>query len=103
MMVALLSGGLDLSTLSTANHAALPTTARLKMAPATWAEPQFYHRGRRDPAGFGIAAVIGPINDALIGCLRVSPLFAASGGMTLIKGLAVGRPAAGRKSFSRTP
>lgn len=40
--------------------------------------------------GFGVAALVGLLNGLLIGYLRVSPILATLGTMTLVKGLAVG-------------
>jgi simple sugar transport system permease protein/ribose transport system permease protein len=91
MMVALLSGGLDLSIIATANLSALAVAAVLKGAPGeaaglTLAAIEI----GAVLAGVGVAAVVGTVNGILVGYLRVSPILATLGTMTLVKGLAVG-------------
>ncbi len=91
MMVTLLSGGLDLSIIATANLAALAAAAVLKSAPdgAGGALLLAYEAGAL-VAGLAAAALVGLLNGTLIGYLRVSPILATLGTMTLVKGLAIG-------------
>lgn len=91
MMVALLSGGLDLSIIATADLSALAVAAVLKAAPgdAAGAALAAIEVGAV-LAGIGVAAVVGTVNGILVGYLRVSPILATLGTMTLVKGLAVG-------------
>jgi simple sugar transport system permease protein len=91
MMVALLSGGLDLSIIATANLAALVMASVLTVTPAdlstlasgVW---QFGAVG----AGFLAALSVGLLNGWLIAYLRVSPILATLGTMTFVKGVAIG-------------
>ena len=91
MMVALLSGGLDLSIIATANLAALAAAAVLKAAPgeASGGLMLLFEAGAL-LAGFATAASVGVLNGILIGYLRVSPILATLGTMTLVKGLDIG-------------
>ena len=90
MMIALLSGGLDLSIIAVADFSALVSAFLLTNIPA-------------DPGGLGIllqvlcllagllvAATIGAINGVIIAYLDVSPILTTLGTMTMIKGLSVG-------------
>lgn len=90
MMVALLSGGLDLSIIATANLSALAVAAVLKSAPGAEGMMLLAVEVSALFAGFATAAVIGTVNGLLIGYGRVSPILATLGTMTLIKGLAIG-------------
>ena len=91
MMVALLSGGLDLSIIATANLAALAMAAVLKAAPPDAAGAMLLaDEAAAVLAGLGVAALVGIVNGTLVGYLRVSPILATLGTMTLVKGLAVG-------------
>ncbi len=91
MMVALLSGGLDLSIIATADLAALATASVLKAAPADAAGVTLLaFEAGAVLAGLLAAALVGLTNGVLVGYLRVSPILATLGTMTLVKGLAVG-------------
>ena len=91
MMVALLSGGLDLSIIATANLSALAVAAVLKAAPSDAAGLTLVAvEIGAILAGTATAAVVGLVNGTLVGYLRVSPILATLGTMTLVKGLAVG-------------
>lgn len=91
MMVALLSGGLDLSIIATANLSALAVAAVLKSAPGdTGSAALLAVEAGAILAGLGTAAVVGTLNGFLVGYLRVSPILATLGTMTLVKGLSVG-------------
>ena len=91
MMVALLSGGLDLSIIATANLSALAVATVLKATPGDAAGMTLAAiEVGAILAGVGVAAVVGALNGYLVGYLRVSPILATLGTMTLVKGLAVG-------------
>jgi simple sugar transport system permease protein len=91
MMVALLSGGLDLSIIATANLSALTVAFVLTHPPPNLGGPG---AGPLEVgavlAGLGVAALVGVLNGTLIAYLRVSPILATLGTMTLVKGLAIG-------------
>jgi simple sugar transport system permease protein len=91
MMIPLLSGGLDLSIIATANLSALATAY------------VFTHLGVGDigitailwhllaiVVGLGVAGAIGTLNGVVIAYLGVSPILATLGSMTMVKGIAVG-------------
>ncbi len=91
MMVPLLSGGLDLSIIATANLSALTMawvlTHGLPPEPGlAWALWQV----SAVLAGMLVAAGVGLLNGYLIAYLRVSPILATLGTMTLVKGISVG-------------
>lgn len=90
MMVALLSGGLDLSIIATANLVALAMAFVFSFVPAepgvAWAMWQLLALG----AGIALALVIGAVNGAIIAYLGVSPILTTLGAMTLIKGISIG-------------
>ena len=91
MMVALLSGGLNLSIIATANLCAL-TMAFVLTRQMPGAEG-FMWGGWQVIAvasGFAVAAVVGIVNGALIAYVGVSPILATLGTMTLCKGLSIG-------------
>jgi simple sugar transport system permease protein len=91
MMITLLSGGINLSIISTANLCALTMGFVLtRFVPGSegvaWGLWQVAAVG----AGFAVAAVIGLLNGFVIAYLGVSPILATLGTMTLVKGLAIG-------------
>ena len=91
MMVALLSGGLDLSIIATANLVALTMayiiTTMLPADPGLlWGVWQIAAL----LAGLVVALAIGALNGFVIAYLGVSPILATLGSMTLIKGIAIG-------------
>jgi simple sugar transport system permease protein len=91
MMVALLSGGLNLSIIATANLCAL-TMAWVLTHQVPGAEG-FMWAGWQVIAvlaGIVVAAAIGLINGAVIAYLGVSPILATLGTMTMCKGLSIG-------------
>jgi simple sugar transport system permease protein len=91
MMVPLLSGGLDLSIIATANMAAL--TMAWVLTHGLPAEPGLawaLWQALAVLAGLLAAGLVGLLNGYLIAHLRVSPILATLGSMTLVKGLAVG-------------
>jgi len=91
MMLALLSGGLNLSIIATANLSGLTIAFLLThYIPGTqgiaWAGVQVLAIA----AGFAVAALVGLVNGFVIAYLGVSPILATLGTMTLCKGLAIG-------------
>jgi simple sugar transport system permease protein/ribose transport system permease protein len=91
MMVALLSGGLNLSIIATANLCALTMawvlTTRVPGAHGVmWGGWQLIAIA----AGIGVAAIVGLVNGFVIAYLGVSPILATLGTMTMCKGLAIG-------------
>ena len=91
MMVALLSGGLNLSIIATANLCAL-TMAWVLTHQVPGAEGFMWGGWQVIAvfAGIAVAAVIGVINGAVIAYLGVSPILATLGTMTMCKGLSIG-------------
>ena len=91
MMITLLSGGLNLSIIATAN---LCRTDHGLRADALRSGQRGHCLGRLAgaavAAGFAVAAVVGLINGFVIAYLGVSPILATLGTMTLCKGLAIG-------------
>jgi simple sugar transport system permease protein len=91
MMIPLLSGGLDLSIIATANLSALGAAAIFThlgvgaqgVAAIPWDVLAIL-------VGFAIAGVIGTLNGVVIAYLGVSPILATLGSMTLVKGIAIG-------------
>lgn len=91
MMLALLSGGLNLSIIATANLAGLTIAFVLtRYIPGSegmaWVGLQVLAIG----SGFAVAALVGLVNGFVIAYLGVSPILATLGTMTLCKGLAIG-------------
>ncbi|MDA9406351.1 ABC transporter permease [Bradyrhizobium sp. CCBAU 45384] len=91
MMLALLSGGLNLSIIATANLSGLTIAFLLtRYIPGSqgiaWAGIQVLAIA----AGFAVAALVGLLNGFVIAYLGVSPILATLGTMTLCKGIAIG-------------
>ena len=90
MMVALLSGGLDISIIATANLVALAMAFVFTFVPAepgfAWAMWQIFALA----LGLAVALFIGAVNGAIIAYLGVSPILTTLGSMTLIKGISIG-------------
>jgi ribose/xylose/arabinose/galactoside ABC-type transport system permease subunit len=91
MMVTLLSGGLNLSIIATANLCALTmawvlTTHVPGAHGAAWALWQL----GAVLAGIAVALIVGLINGWVIAYLGVSPILATLGTMTMCKGLSIG-------------
>ena len=91
MMLALLSGGLNLSIIATANLSGLTIAFVLtRTIPGSegmaWAGAQVLAIA----AGFAVAALVGLVNGFVIAYLGVSPILATLGTMTFCKGLAIG-------------
>jgi simple sugar transport system permease protein len=91
MMVALLSGGLNLSIIATANLCAL-TMAYVLTRHAPGAEGFMWGAWQAIAvlAGIAVATAIGVLNGAIIAYLGVSPILATLGTMTMCKGLSIG-------------
>ena len=91
MMVALLSGGLNLSIIATANLCAL-TMAWILTTHVPGAEGFMWVGWQAVAilAGVGVALVVGLVNGFVIAYLGVSPILATLGTMTMCKGLSIG-------------
>jgi simple sugar transport system permease protein len=91
MMLALLSGGLNLSIIATANLTGLTIAFLLtRYIPGTVGLAWIGVQMAALAAGFVVAALVGLINGFVIAYLGVSPILATLGTMTLCKGLAIG-------------
>jgi simple sugar transport system permease protein len=91
MMVALLSGGLNLSIIATANLCAL-TMAWVMTTHVPGAQGFMWGAWQVVAvlAGAAVATMIGLLNGAVIAYLGVSPILATLGTMTMCKGLSIG-------------
>jgi ribose/xylose/arabinose/galactoside ABC-type transport system permease subunit len=85
MMVPLLSGGLDLSIIATANLSALAMAYVF-----THAGGSLGWDALALAAGLAVALAIGLLNGLVIAYLNVSPILATLGSMTMVKGIAIG-------------
>ncbi|MHB2166755.1 ABC transporter permease [Alsobacter sp. R-9] len=91
MMITLLSGGINLAIISTANLCALTMAWILTtMIPGTEGAAWVFWQVAALAAGLAVAAVIGLLNGVVIAYLNVSPILATLGTMTLVKGIAIG-------------
>ena len=92
MMVALLSGGLNLSIIATANLCALTMAWVLTTSGAGRGRRHVGAAGRSSPCSPASpsARSIGLINGFVIAYLGVSPILATLGTMTMCKGLSIG-------------
>jgi ribose/xylose/arabinose/galactoside ABC-type transport system permease subunit len=91
MMVAMISGGLNLSIVSTANICALTMGWLLTVLPAHQTGAVWVIAiAASVAAGFLVAAAIGLVTGYIIAFVGVSPILTTLGMMTLLKGLAVG-------------
>lgn len=91
MMAPLLSGGLDLSIIATANLVALTIAFLFQTIVPT--EPGFVWVAAQIAAvatGLLLAVVIGAVNGFIIAYLEVSPILTTLGAMTLMKGISIG-------------
>lgn len=91
MMITLISGGLNLSLIATANLSALSMAYLMTQFTGdtggiAWGMWQVVAVA----IGLAIATLVGLINGVLIAYFRVSPILATLGTMTAVKGLAVG-------------
>jgi simple sugar transport system permease protein len=91
MMLALLSGGLNLSIIATANLAGLTIAFVLtRTVPGSEGMAWVGWQVLAIASGFAVAALVGVVNGFVIAYLGVSPILATLGTMTLCKGLAIG-------------
>lgn len=91
MMVTLLSGGVDLSIIATANLAALTMAyVMTRFLPGSEGLGAIAWQVVAVGAGLLAAAVVGLMNGVFIAYVRVSPILATLGSMSLVKGLAIG-------------
>jgi simple sugar transport system permease protein/ribose transport system permease protein len=91
MMITLLSGGLNLSIVATANLCALTMAYVLTtMVPGAEGFGWGFWQVAAVLAGFLVATIIGLINGYVIAYLGVSPILATLGTMTMVKGLSIG-------------
>jgi ribose/xylose/arabinose/galactoside ABC-type transport system permease subunit len=91
MMITLLSGGLNLSIIATANLCALTMAYVLtQFVPGAEGFAWGAWQVAAVLAGFTVALVIGLINGYVIAYLGVSPILATLGTMTMVKGISVG-------------
>ena len=91
MMIPLLSGGLDLSIIATANLSALAAAYVFTHFGVTGggAGVLAWHIAAL-AAAFCVAGAIGLLNGMVIAYLGVSPILATLGSMTMVKGIAIG-------------
>ena len=91
MMVPLVSGGLDLSIISTANLVALVIAFLFHaIVPHEIGIPWVLAQVVAVLAGLTVAVLIGLVNGLIIARLDVSPILTTLGAMTLIKGISIG-------------
>jgi ribose/xylose/arabinose/galactoside ABC-type transport system permease subunit len=91
MMLALLSGGLNLSIIATANLAGLTIAFVLtRTIPGSAGVAWIGWQVLAIASGFVVAALVGLVNGFVIAYLGVSPILTTLGTMTLCKGLAIG-------------
>ena len=90
MMVTLLSGGLDLSIIATADLCALTMAFVLTSHPAATGLAWFGWQVLAVAAGAAVATAIGLLNGLVIAYVGVSPILVTLGTMTLVRGAAVG-------------
>jgi ribose/xylose/arabinose/galactoside ABC-type transport system permease subunit len=91
MMLALLSGGLNLSIIATANLTGLTIAFVLtRTIPGSEGIAWVGWQMLALVAGFGVAGLVGLVNGFVIAYLGVSPILATLGTMTLCKGIAIG-------------
>jgi simple sugar transport system permease protein len=91
MMLALLSGGLNLSIIATANLTGLTIAFVLtRTIPGSEGIAWVGWQMLALVAGFAVAGLVGLVNGFVIAYLGVSPILATLGTMTLCKGIAIG-------------
>ncbi|MEG3135136.1 ABC transporter permease [Rouxiella sp. T17] len=91
MMIPMLSGGIDLSIIATANLCALTVAYTLThFLPETQGLSWGLLQVGAILVGLLLAALVGLINGILVAYLRVPPMLATLGTMTAVKGLAIG-------------
>ena len=91
MMIALLSGGLDLSIIAVADFSSLVSGYMLlHVIPAQPAALAVLCQIGALCAGLLVACLIGALNGLIIAYLDVSPILTTLGTMTMVKGLSIG-------------
>jgi len=91
MMLALLSGGLNLSIIATANLTGLTIAFVLtRTIPGSEGIAWVGWQMLALVAGFAVAGLVGLVNGFVIAYLGVSPILATLGTMTMCKGLSIG-------------
>lgn len=90
MMIPLLSGGLDLSIIATADLSALAAAYLFTHFGTGGGGSAVLWHILALLAAFGVAGLIGLLNGFVIAYLGVSPILATLGTMTFVKGIAVG-------------
>ena len=90
MMVTLLSGGLDLSIIATANLCALTMGFVLTHHPVLAGIGWLGWQVLAIATGAAVAAVIGLLNGCVVAYVGVSPILATLGTMTMVRGIAIG-------------
>jgi len=91
MMVTLLSGGINLAVIATANLCALTIAFILtRFVPGTEGLTWGLWQVVALASGFAVATLIGMLNGFIIAYLRVSPILTTLGTMTLVKGISIG-------------
>ncbi|MGA2289269.1 ABC transporter permease [Bradyrhizobium sp.] len=91
MMLALLSGGLNLSIIAAANLSGLTIAFLLtRTLPGSEGLAWVGWQVAAIAAGFAVAGLIGLVNGYVIAYLGVSPILATLGTMTLCKGISIG-------------
>jgi simple sugar transport system permease protein/ribose transport system permease protein len=91
MMITLLSGGINLSIISTANLCALTMAfVMTRFIPGSEGAGWVFWQVAALAAGFAVATVIGLVNGYIIAYLGVSPILTTLGTMTLVKGISIG-------------
>ena len=91
MMISILSGGINLSIIASANLCALAMAFVLtRFTPGTEGVVWVLWQAAALVAGIALAGLIGLINGVLVAHLRVSPILATLGTMTICKGIAIG-------------
>lgn len=91
MMIPMLSGGIDLSIIATANLCALTVAYTLNtLLPGTQGLSWGLLQIGALCLGLLLAALVGLLNGILVAYLRVPPMLATLGTMTAVKGLSIG-------------
>ena len=90
MMVTLLSGGLDLSIIATADLCALTIAFVLTRHPEAVGLTFVVWQVAAVGAGVAVALAIGLLNGLIIAYIGVSPILVTLGSMTLVRGAAIG-------------
>lgn len=90
MMVTLLSGGLDLAIIATADLCALTMGFVLTHHPALAGIGWLAWQALAIGAGLAVATLIGLLNGWVVAYVGVSPILTTLGTMTLVRGIAIG-------------